>query len=241
MAASLTVEYALVHQSLLRLKTRLDAAMSHASPAQCANEQHVLGLIRTICFEADATENSLAGHSCRVSRLTRRISEQVGLSAVDIERSAAAGLFHDIGKLRIDGGIWTKPAVLDAAEFELVKMHPIYGAEMMRSYPALNAIIPGIELHHEALDGSGYPYRLKEDRIPMTARVTAVADAFDAMTSTREYQAAIPPDAALNTLRSLAGVKFDAAAVEALCDVMQGLADDGAPALVYESLIARTV
>jgi HD-GYP domain-containing protein (c-di-GMP phosphodiesterase class II) len=161
------------------------------------------------------------------------------LQPAEIERIAAAGLFHDLGKSRIDSRIWTKPSGLDAEEFEVVKMHPVLGAEMIRSFTALQSIVPGVELHHEALDGSGYPYRLRDKDIPLTARVTTVADVFDAMTTTRTYQAAITAEAALGALRHLAGVKFDARAVSALCEVMEGCEADVEPALIYEQLIAR--
>jgi HD-GYP domain-containing protein (c-di-GMP phosphodiesterase class II) len=166
----------------------------------------------------------------------------MGLETLVIERISAAALFHDIGKSRIDSRIWSKPTLLDPDEFELVKMHPVLGAEMMRVCAPLDEIISGIELHHEALDGSGYPYGLRDSQIPVTARVTTVADAFDAMTSMRTYQAPIAAEAALNTLRHLAGAKFDVSAVSALCDVMGGCADQGpsGPGGLFADLIVRT-
>lgn len=224
----------------LLFKTQLDEALARATHAESVNERHLLGLIGEIANAAEPPHRSLLGHSWRVCRLARRVAEQLDLPAIEIERTAAAALFHDAGKVRIDQAIWAKPTSLDAAEFKLVKMHPIYGAEMMRAYAPLETIISGIELHHEALDGSGYPYQLSASDIPLIARVTTIADAFDAMTSTREYQAAITPEAALHTLRTLAGVKFDSDAVDALCTVMRGCGDDAAPPLMYESVVVRT-
>lgn len=242
LAGPFTAEYGFVPPTSLHFKTRLDHALAASTSAERENEVYVLAQIRHIANSADPVPNTLAGHSCRVSRLARRIAEQMELRSLAIERIAAAALFHDIGKSRIDCRIWSKPTMLDPEEFELVKMHPILGAEIMRAYAPLHHVICGIELHHEALDGSGYPHQLRGVDIPLTARVTTVADAFDAMTSMRTYQEAIGAAAALSTLRELAGVKFDGAAVNALCMVMNGGRDDAPlqkpPA--FDALIART-
>ena len=238
-ATPLTAEYAFAPPTALVFITQLDAALAPATPAERESEAFVLQHVREIANNADPYPNTLSGHSCRVSRLARRLAEQMALQSIEIERIAAASLFHDLGKSRIDSRIWTKPSCLDPDEFEMVKMHPVLGAEMIRPFPALESIVPGIELHHEALDGSGYPYRLRDKDIPLTARVTTVADVFDAMTTTRTYQAAIAAEAALSTLRHLAGIKFDCRAVAALCEVMEGCRADAAPAMVYEQLIAR--
>jgi putative nucleotidyltransferase with HDIG domain len=242
MAAPFTAEYGFVPPTSLHFKTQLDHALESATHAERENELYVLAQIREITNGADCDPNTLSGHSCRVSRLARRIAEKMDLRPLMIERIAAAALFHDIGKSRIDSNIWTKPTVLDAEEFALVKMHPVLGAEIMRPYAPLANIIPGIELHHEALDGSGYPYGLCGADIPATARVTTVADAFDAMTSARTYQAAIATSVALTTLRQLADVKFDAAAVAALCDLFDGYTDEKSPqsAAAFHDLIARS-
>jgi len=238
-ATSLTAEYAFAPPTALVFIAQLDEALAPATIAERESEAFVLQHVREIANGADPYRNTLSGHSCRVSRLARRLAEQMELQPIEIERIAAAALFHDLGKSRIDSRIWTKPSCLDPEEFEMVKMHPVLGAEMIRPFPALESIVPGIELHHEALDGSGYPYRLRDSDIPLTARVTTVADVFDAMTTTRTYQAAIAAEAALATLRHLAGVKFDVRAVAALCEVMEGCRADAEPALVYEQLIAR--
>jgi putative nucleotidyltransferase with HDIG domain len=241
-AGPFTAEYGFVPPTSLHFKTQLDRALEAATSAEREDEVYVLARIREIAEAADPAPNTLSGHSCRVSRLARRIAEQMDLESLVIERISAAALFHDIGKSRIDSRIWSKPSVLDAEEFELVKMHPVLGAEMMRVWAPLDEIIPGIELHHEALDGSGYPYGLHGSEIPLTARVTTIADAFDAMTSMRIYQAPLAAEAALNTLRHLAGVKFDACAVVALCDVMGGCVDQGTsgPEGLFDDLIVRT-
>ncbi len=242
LAGPFTAEYGFVPPTSLHFKTRLDHALAASTSTERENELYVLAQIREIANAADPVPNTLSGHSCRVSRLARRIAERMELHSLAIERIAAAGLFHDIGKSRIDSRIWSKPTMLDPEEFELVKMHPILGAEMMSSYAPLHQVICGIELHHEALDGSGYPHQLRGSDIPLTARVTTVADAFDAMTSMRTYQDAVGVEAALGTLRQLAGVKFDDAAVVALCSVMDGCRDDLPPRRTpaFNDLVART-
>jgi HD-GYP domain-containing protein (c-di-GMP phosphodiesterase class II) len=114
-----------------------------------------------------------------------------------------------------------KPGALTEEEFEVMKTHTTKGANILRPVTQLAEMLPGIELHHEALDGRGYPYGLKGDQIPLLARVIAVADTFDALTTNRPYQQAHTPDQALQIIKNLAGKRLDPAAVAALLSVYE--------------------
>ena len=125
----------------------------------------------------------------------------------------------DVGKIGIEDHILKKPGALTEEEFEVMKTHTTKGANILRPVTQLAEMLPGIELHHEALDGRGYPYGLTGDQIPLLARVIAVADTFDALTTNRPYQQAHTPDQALQIIKNLAGKRLDPKAVEALLSV----------------------
>lgn len=157
------------------------------------------------------------GHSGRVAEYSSLICTELGLSAEESMRIRLSALLHDIGKIGMDQQILTKPGVLTQEEFDILKTHTTRGAEMLRPVPEFADLLPGVELHHESMDGSGYPYGLKGDQIPLMARVIAVADTFDAMTHNRAYQDAMDGAYVVRIIRTMAGRKFDAHAVEAFC------------------------
>jgi HD-GYP domain-containing protein (c-di-GMP phosphodiesterase class II) len=126
---------------------------------------------------------------------------------------------HDVGKIGIEDRILRKPGALTAEEFEVMKTHTTKGANILRPVTQLAEMLPGIELHHEALDGRGYPYGLKGDQIPELARVIAVADTFDALTTNRPYQQAHTPEEALKIIQNLSGKRLDPVPVRALLAV----------------------
>lgn len=162
------------------------------------------------------------GHSGRVAEYATLICNGMGLPPRESDRIRLAALLHDIGKIGMDQHILTKPGGLTPEEFAILKTHPARGAEMLRPVEQFADLLPGILLHHESLDGSGYPYGLKGDEIPVMARVIAVADTFDAMTHNRTYQDAMDGAYALRLIRNLSGKKFDAEAVEAFCRAYEG-------------------
>ncbi|HEY2155051.1 MAG TPA: HD domain-containing phosphohydrolase, partial [Isosphaeraceae bacterium] len=123
---------------------------------------------------------------------------------------------HDVGKIGIDDRIIRKPTALTDEEFELMKAHPVKGAAIMETIPQLADIIPGMKYHHEKWEGGGYPDGLKGEQIPMQARIVAVADAFDAMTTTRPYQKAMEVSYVLERLREMSSKRFDGNVVDAL-------------------------
>jgi len=128
---------------------------------------------------------------------------------------------HDVGKIGIEDRILKKPGALTAEEFEIMKTHTTKGANILRPVAQLKDMIPGIELHHESLDGRGYPHALKGDEVPVLARIIAVADTFDALTTNRPYQQAHDCEDALRIIHSISGKRLDPTAVAALDAIYQ--------------------
>ena len=131
------------------------------------------------------------------------------MNAEDLDRLRIAALLHDVGKIGVDDRVLKKPGKLTDEEFDLMKQHTIKGANIMRPVAQLKDVLPGIELHHERMDGKGYPYGLHGEQIPLMARIIAVADTLDAITTNRPYQSAMDLDFAIERIRSLAISRFD--------------------------------
>jgi HD-GYP domain-containing protein (c-di-GMP phosphodiesterase class II) len=149
------------------------------------------------------------------------IGHELGMDDERVEVLRFAGILHDVGKLGVPTRLLRKDGPLTPDERRIIELHPEYGHEMVRGIGFLDEARSAILHHHERLDGSGYPYGLTGDRIPECARVVAVADAFDAMTSTRSYRRARPVTAALEELRRCAGAQFDPAMVGALIRALE--------------------
>jgi HD-GYP domain-containing protein (c-di-GMP phosphodiesterase class II) len=145
----------------------------------------------------------------------------MGLDPGFLEILRVSAQLHDVGKIGIEDRILKKPGALTPEEFEIMKTHTTKGANILRPVPQLREMLPGIELHHEALNGRGYPYGLKGDDIPLLARVIAVADTFDALTTNRPYQQAHDPVEAMRIIQNLSGQRLDPRAVSALLAVFQ--------------------
>lgn len=173
-------------------------------------------LIRMIAKAVDERTSYLRGHSDRVAVYSADMAREMGFGADEVERIRLAALLHDIGTVGIEDSIVRKEAPLTPEEFEIVKAHTVKGASILRPIAALADLIPGVELHHESMDGQGYPYGLRGEQIPMMARIIAVADSFDAMTTSRPYQAAMDPEYVLEVLNRLAPKRYDRSAVNAL-------------------------
>jgi HD-GYP domain-containing protein (c-di-GMP phosphodiesterase class II) len=147
------------------------------------------------------------------------IATEMGLDPGFLEILRVSAQLHDVGKIGIEDRILKKPGTLTPEEFEIMKTHTTKGANILRPVPQLREMLPGIELHHEALNGRGYPYGLKGDEIPLLARVIAVADTFDALTTNRPYQQAFDPVEAMRIIQNLSGQRLDPMAVTALAAV----------------------
>lgn len=155
----------------------------------------------------------LHGHVHRVSNLAVNLGNGLGLGNDDLDRLALAGILHDVGKIHMDPGILGKPGPLDQTERDLMERHPELGFAMTRNRLDPK-IAEAILYHHERFDGGGYPFGLAGDAIPILSRIVLVADAFDAMTSKRAYQPALPVDFAVHEIRRNAGSQFDPQVVE---------------------------
>jgi putative nucleotidyltransferase with HDIG domain len=159
------------------------------------------------------------GHSDRVRSYSVKLAQKMGMDAEFVDQVRIAAQLHDVGKIGIEDRILKKPGALTPEEFEVMKTHTTKGANILRPVAQLKDMLPGIELHHESLDGRGYPYGLQGDQIPMLARIIAVADTFDALTTNRPYQSAHEPAEALRIIHSLAGKRLDPRVVAALTEL----------------------
>ncbi|SCE53330.1 HDIG domain-containing protein, partial [Streptomyces sp. Termitarium-T10T-6] len=165
--------------------------------------------IRALVHAVDIKDTYTRGHSERVGRASVLIARELGMDDRRVEGLRFAGILHDIGKLGVPTRVLRKDGPLTPEERRIMELHPEYGHEIVRGIGFLDEARDAILHHHERLDGSGYPYGLSGSRIPEFARVVAVADAFDAMTSTRSYRRARPVPAALAELKRCAGSQFD--------------------------------
>ena len=203
-------------QTFNNMADDIESFIARLKQAAQENRDLFLGSIRMLAAAIDEKDPYTRGHSDRVAKYSMLLGQQMGLSAEDLDRLRIASLLHDVGKIGVDDRVLKKPGSLTPEEFEVMKQHPTKGANIMRPVAQLKDMLPGIELHHEHVDGRGYPYGLKGEAIPLMARVIAVADTLDAMTTNRPYQSAMELDDALSRIRKVAGTKFDVAVVDAL-------------------------
>jgi len=185
------------------------------------NKALFMGSIQMLAGAVDEKDPYTRGHSDRVTRYSLLIAKEMGLDPGFLEILRVSAQLHDVGKIGIEDRILKKPGALTPEEFEIMKAHTTKGANILRPVPQLREMLPGIELHHEALNGRGYPYGLKGDDIPLLARVIAVADTFDALTTNRPYQQARDAVEALRIIKDLSGQRLDPKAVAALLVVFQ--------------------
>jgi HD-GYP domain-containing protein (c-di-GMP phosphodiesterase class II) len=199
----------------------LQETMAELQRAATQSQQELVEALRALASASDSNDFYARGHSERVTRFSVEIGKTMGLPEDEIERIRIGALIHDIGKITIASEILNKPTLLTNAEYAVMKTHATRGCELLEHIPQLHDITPGIRYHHEQMDGKGYPQGLKGAEIPMIARVIAVADCFDAMTTARPYQDPAPVGYVLGMIRSAAGIKYDARVVEALVEVVR--------------------
>ena len=178
-------------------------------------ESLVVGIIHSLVGAIEARDAYTSGHSDRVAMMARRLAQQLGLNSEDCEDIFLCGLLHDVGKIGVPDEILQKPGRLTEAEFAEIKKHPVIGEKILRGLKPLKKLLPGVLHHHESMDGTGYPHQLKGQQIPLMARILAVADAFDAMTSDRPYRDGMPMDRAASILREGSGSQWDPQVVAA--------------------------
>jgi len=206
-------------QTFNTMSEELERFVEDLKRAADENRALFMGSIQMLAGAVDEKDPYTRGHSDRVTRYSLLIAKEMNLPQTFMETLQISAQLHDVGKIGIEDHILKKPGALTEEEFEVMKTHTTKGANILRPVTQLAEMLPGIELHHEALDGRGYPYGLKGDQIPLLARVIAVADTFDALTTNRPYQQAHTPDQALQIIQNLAGKRLDPACVAALLSV----------------------
>jgi putative nucleotidyltransferase with HDIG domain len=184
------------------------------------------GLLLTLSEIIDLRDPYVLGHSKQVSQYAAHIARSLGLNEKQIGLIRKAGLLHDIGKLGIPMEILAKPARLTPEEYEIIKNHAALGGELVKKSPSLRALGPIIRHHHEYYNGEGYPDKLSGNQISIEARIVAVSDAIEAMTSDRPYRKALKPEQVIEELNKHAGTQFDPrvvrAAIKMLSEIRHG-------------------
>jgi len=177
-------------------------------------------LIRTLVKFIEIRDPYTRGHSERVARLSAELAERLGLSHNEIRLIYWAGMVHDVGKILVEEGILNKPGRLTHEEKKIVEQHPVAGAKVLEEVEETRELVEIVLYHHERWDGNGYPRGLKNGEIPLGARILAVVDSYDAMTSDRPYRNAMTPEEALNEIKKNAGKQFDPNIVDVFLEMM---------------------
>ncbi|HEX7190869.1 MAG TPA: HD domain-containing phosphohydrolase [Thermoanaerobaculia bacterium] len=202
----------------------MSSAIEHAVEQlkKAAHENHLLFInsVRMLAAAIDAKDPYTRGHSERVARYSIAIGKHLGLPEKEMRNLRVSSLLHDVGKIGIDDRILRKPGALSDDEFEVMKQHPAKGAAIMSGVAQLIDVIPGMKYHHEKWGGGGYPDNLEGDAIPMQARIVAIADTFDAMTTNRPYQKAMELGYVVEKIKSFAGTRFDPRVVDAFVNAV---------------------
>ena len=189
-------------------------------------EQAYLDSIQTLRYTVEAKDPYTRGHSDRVSLYSVLIGKYLGLSEKDLKTLEIGGLFHDIGKIGVPDAILRKETKLTDDEYSEIKNHPAIGAPILSSAEIFKDIIPIVKHHHEKYDGNGYPGRLKGEEIPYLARIAAIADTFDAMTSKRTYRDALPLETVIAEFERCRGTQFDPKLDDVFLDILKNHYDE---------------
>jgi HD-GYP domain-containing protein (c-di-GMP phosphodiesterase class II) len=198
------------------MSDRLEEHIADLAKAAQENRELFVGTVKALAAAIDGKDKYTRGHSERVARFSVAIGKRMGMPEAELETLRISALLHDVGKIAIDDNILKKPAALTNEEFEIMKTHPQRGFKIMSQIPAMKEFLPGMYMHHEMVNGEGYPQGLRDDQIPLQAKIVSVADTFDAMTTDRPYQKGMNLDDALNRIRSFVGTRYDGKVVEAL-------------------------
>lgn len=185
--------------------------------------------IKSIAFALDAKDPYTHGHSMRVTLYSLALASAMNLPGEVLEEIETAGLLHDIGKIAIPEKILLKPGKLTDEEYEIIKSHPELGEKLVYSIEKLKLISNWLKSHHERYDGKGYPDGLIGEQIPISSRIIAIADTYDAMTSSRSYRTALPHQVAIEEVKRCAGTQFDPQLAElfvSISDEIEALKQD---------------
>ncbi len=173
-----------------------------------------IGTVRAIADAVEAKDPYTRGHCERMRKFSLVIAEGLNLTEKEMKDIELAALLHDVGKIGVPEKILLKESKLTDEEWQTIKKHPVIGAEILSGIKQLHSALPGVRYHHERYDGKGYPEGLNAEKIPLVARILAVTDAYDAMTSTRPYREACPEEKANQELIRLKGIQFDPKCVD---------------------------
>jgi HD-GYP domain-containing protein (c-di-GMP phosphodiesterase class II) len=208
-------------ESFNTMSDKIQEHIERLAKAAQENRELFVGTVKALAAAIDGKDKYTRGHSERVARISVAIGKQLGLSADELETLRISALLHDVGKIAIDDNILKKPAALTNEEYEVMKTHPQKGYKIMSQIPAMKDFLPGMYMHHEMVNGQGYPQGLTDKQIPLQAKIVSVADTFDAMTIDRPYQKGMLLPEALERIKSFIGTRYDASVVNALvrgCD-----------------------
>ena len=189
-------------------------------------EKSYLESIATLRYTVEAKDSYTRGHSDRVSEYSVLIGKKLGLSDLQLRTLQIGGLFHDIGKIGVPDSILLKESKLTDDEYSEIKNHPSIGAHILSNATIFKDIIPIVKHHHERYDGKGYPSMLKENEIPYLARIAAIADSFDAMTSKRSYRDSLPLETVIDEFRKNKGTQFDPELTDIFLDILENHFDE---------------
>ena len=189
-------------------------------------EKSYLESIATLRYTVEAKDSYTRGHSDRVSEYSVLIGKKLGLSDLQLRTLQIGGLFHDIGKIGVPDSILLKESKLTDDEYSEIKNHPSIGAHILSNATIFKDIIPIVKHHHERYDGKGYPSMLKGNEIPYLARITAIADSFDAMTSKRSYRDSLPLETVIDEFRKNKGTQFDPELTDIFLDILENHFDE---------------
>lgn len=173
------------------------------------NERLFLQVVSSLASAIDAKDTYTNGHSSRVANYSREIARRAGYEGERLEGIYMMGLLHDVGKIGVPDAVINKPAKLSDEEYEVIKNHPVLGARILSNIKEMPNLVFGARWHHERYDGKGYPDGLSGEDIPEEARIIAVADAYDAMTSHRSYRRLLPQDVVRDEIEKGKGTQFD--------------------------------
>jgi putative two-component system response regulator len=204
-----------------RLIKKLEDKMAELEEANRALRRLFVETIRALAAAIDAKDPYTRGHSEQVTRYAMAIARRMGFSEQQLEQIRLGGLLHDVGKIGVSDTVLNKPGKLTAEEYEAMKAHPLIGCQIIADIELLRDVVLLVRSHHERFDGQGYPSGQKGEDIPRGARIIAVADAFDAMTSDRSYRPAMAMEKVISILEEGAGAQWDAAIVKQLLDLIE--------------------
>jgi HD-GYP domain-containing protein (c-di-GMP phosphodiesterase class II) len=197
---------------------KVEEQIAKLAKAAAENRELFVGTVKALAAAIDGKDKYTRGHSERVSRISAAIGKRMGMPEQELETLKMSALLHDVGKIAIDDAILKKPAALTDDEFEIMKTHPQRGYKIMSQIPAMKEFLPGMYMHHEMVNGKGYPQGLTDKDIPLQAKIVSVADTFDAMTIDRPYQKALPLEKALEVISGFIGTRYDGKVVAALIE-----------------------